>query len=43
VDGRGIVVRLPVESPPIPGETRRFSVLAEHLLLFDASSGELIG
>jgi multiple sugar transport system ATP-binding protein len=42
VDGRGVVARLPVESPPRPGETRPFSVAAEHLLLFDADSGELL-
>ncbi len=42
VDGRGIVARLPVEDPPTPGETRRFSVAAEHLLLFEAASGELL-
>jgi multiple sugar transport system ATP-binding protein len=42
VDGRGVVARLPVESPPRPGETRSFSVAAEHLLLFDAASGELL-
>ena len=38
VDGRGIVARLPVEDPPTPGETRRFSVLPEHVLLFDAAT-----
>ena len=42
VDGRGIVARLPVEEPPVSGQTRRFSVAAEHLLLFDAASGELL-
>ena len=42
VDGRGIVARLPVEEPPTAGETRRFSVAAEHLLLFDAATGELL-
>jgi len=39
VDGRGIVARLPVEDPPSPGETRQFSVLPEHVLLFDAVTG----
>ena len=42
VDGRGIVARLPVEAPPTAGETRRFGVAAEHLLLFDAATGELL-
>ncbi len=42
VDGRGIVARLPVEESPTQGETRRFSVAAEHLLLFDAATGELL-
>jgi multiple sugar transport system ATP-binding protein len=39
VDGRGIVARLPVEDPPGPGQTRRFGVLPEHVLLFDAATG----
>jgi multiple sugar transport system ATP-binding protein len=39
VDGRGIVVRLAADEAPRAGETRRFAVAPEHLLLFDPVTG----
>ena len=39
LDGRSVVTRLPADDPPHAGETRRFAIAMEHLLLFDPASG----
>jgi ABC-type sugar transport system ATPase subunit len=41
-DARSMVVRLPPETPLTAGQNQRFSIVPEHLLLFDQRDGRLI-
>jgi multiple sugar transport system ATP-binding protein len=42
IEGRSIVARLAADSPPRSGETARFVIAPEHLLLFDPATGKRI-
>ena len=42
IEGRSIVARLAADNPPRSGETARFVITPEHLLLFDPATGRRI-